>query len=246
MTSRPPELMIVMPVYNEQDSIRTVIRDWFSELLRVVDNFVMVAIDDGSHDGTLAILRELESEFESKLEVISRENRGHGQSCLQGYRVAAGRNIPFVFQIDSDGQCDPQYFKRFWDLRDRFDVIYGKRTREDGTRRILASLVLRSLLLLRFNANCIDPNVPYRLMRTQACSHALNAIPSDFFLANVALALLLRKSPGIRHGELPIRFRERSGGEPSVPLSKFAEKALQLYRQLKALVDRGAFKSVAK
>jgi dolichol-phosphate mannosyltransferase len=226
------ELLVVMPVYNEQASIRKVVTEWFFELDRVAVKFKLLVIDDGSTDSTPAILKEVQFEFGSRLECHSRENRGHGQSCLQGYRLAVERGILYVFQIDSDGQCDPVYFKRFWDLREAYEVIYGKRTRKDGFRRKFASLVLRATLLLLFRVNCVDANVPYRLMNTHKCAPAFDAIPGDLFLANAALAVLLRKMHGLRHGTVDIEFLERYGGEPSVPLSKFAAKGIELFKQL--------------
>jgi len=63
----------------------------------------------------------------------------------------------------------------------------------------------------------------------------IDRIPADFFLANVGLAVLLRKDSSWRHGSVPIRFRERYGGEPSVALGKFGEKARQLARQIRSL-----------
>lgn len=239
MTDPPPELLIVMPIYNEQDSVRKVVLDWMAELQPTLQNFVFLAIDDGSYDKSLEILNCLQSEFGSQFEIISRENRGHGQSCLEGYRTAVTRGIPHVLQIDSDGQCDSGYFKDFWNLRNEFDVIYGKRTREDGFRRILASTILR-ISLLGFGVNCVDPNVPYRLMKTQTCAAMFDLIPKDFFLANIALAVLLKKSQGIRHAAVSIKFRERLGGEPSVPLSKFATKAIELCFQLRSLTSSAA------
>jgi dolichol-phosphate mannosyltransferase len=119
-----PELMIVMPVYNEQASVQKVVHEWFNELENWTENFVFLAINDGSTDGTLRILEHLREQLGARFEILSRENRGHGQSCLQGYRIACEREIPWVLQIDSDGQCDPQYFFRFWRDRKKFDVIY--------------------------------------------------------------------------------------------------------------------------
>jgi len=81
----------------------------------------------------------------------------------------------------------------------------------------------------------VDPNVPYRLMRTVKCATAIRSIPSDFFLANVALAVILRRSLGLRHGVVPIRFRKRYGGEPVVPYTKFATKAAELLRDIKEI-----------
>lgn len=230
------ELLLVMPVFNEQPSVRKVVIEWFQEVANWTEDFLFLAINDGSSDGTLQILRRLQEQLGPRFEILDRENRGHGQSCLQGYRIACERGIPFVFQLDSDGQCDPQYFFRFWRDREKYDVIYGQRKRrDDGWRRVLASVVLRGTLLLFARANCIDANVPYRLMRTRSLEQSLEAIPADFFLANVGLAVLLRRRSDWRHGAVRIRFRERYGGEPSVRLGKFGSKAFELISQLRAL-----------
>ncbi len=115
-------------------------------------------------------------------------------------------------------------------------MIYGvRKKRDDGWRRVLASRVLKLTLALTSGVHCVDANVPYRLLRTSALDRFVNKIPSDFSLANVALAVLMRKDRSIRHGTVPIHFRERYGGEPSVAISKFGSKAGELVRQLREL-----------
>jgi len=230
-----PELLVVMPVYNESASLNHVLGGWLAELDANGCDYRLLAIDDGSTDGTLALLTRWRDDHPERMEVRSRGNRGHGQTCLEGYREAVARGIPYVLQIDSDGQCDPAFFGGFWTKRTDFDVVYGQRRRADGFRRILASWVLRRMLRIAFLTDCVDANVPYRLMRTTACARTFQSIPGDFFLANVALSVLLKRNPGIRHGVVPIRFLERTGGEPSVPFTKFALKAFELFRQLKSL-----------
>jgi dolichol-phosphate mannosyltransferase len=231
-----PELMLVMPVYNEQASVRKVVSEWFQEIENWTEDFVFLAINDGSTDGTGDVLARLRQQLGERFEVVDQANQGHGQSCLNGYRLACERCVPHVFQIDSDGQCDPQYFFRFWRLREQFDVIYGRRVRrDDGWRRIVASQVLRATLLLAAGVNCVDANVPYRLMQTKRLKPKLEEIPQDFFLANVGLAVLLRRDRLFRHSCVPIHFRERYGGEPSVRIGKFGEKAGELLRQLRQI-----------
>jgi glycosyltransferase involved in cell wall biosynthesis len=233
-----PELLVVIPVYNEEASIGRVVVEWFQVLEGSVKRFSLLAIDDGSTDRTPKLLHELRELLGPQLEILSRPNRGHGQTCLQGYRIAVERGIPYVFQIDSDGQCPPQYFGEFWRNRYQCDVIYGRRTRrDDGLRRTLVSKVVRLLLFLRFGTNCVDPNVPYRLMRTAAIAPVLKKVPSSFSLANIALAVLLRQTRSISHGAIPIHFGERYGGEPTVPLGKFGTEALKLYRQMSEMLN---------
>jgi len=233
-----PELMIVMPVYNEQASVRKVVLEWFHEVENWTEDFIFLAVNDGSTDGTVQILARLGDQLGPRFEVLEQKNMGHGQSCLAGYRAACRRNVPFVFQIDSDGQCDPQYFFRFWREREKFDVIYGQRKkRNDGWRRVIASHILRATLLISVRVNCIDANVPYRLMRTARLQQTADRIGPDFFLANIALAVLLKRDPAWRHGSVAISFRQRFGGEPSVPFKKFGVKATELHRQLRSLLQ---------
>jgi dolichol-phosphate mannosyltransferase len=226
-----------MPVYNEQASVRHVVLEFFQEIENWTGRFIFLALDDGSTDDTPAILARLRTELGERLEVVRQDNQGHGQTCLAGYRLAAERGVPFILQIDSDGQCDPQYFFRFWGQREQLDVIYGVRTkRDDGLRRSLATMLLRLFLLVGFRAQCPDANVPYRLMRTDAIRHFLSRIPARFDLANIGLAVLLKRDPAIRHGYVPIHFRERYGGEPRVKLSLFGRKAVELYRDLRSIL----------
>ena len=54
-----PELLIVMPVYNEQASVRKAVGEWFNEVENWTENFVFLAIDDGSRDETLRVPNRL-------------------------------------------------------------------------------------------------------------------------------------------------------------------------------------------
>lgn len=231
----PPELLVVMPAYNEQESVRKVVLEWFAEVECWTERFVFLAIDDGSRDGTRHVLQRLGDRLGTRFELLSHGNRGHGQSCLLGYRIACERGIPWVLQIDSDGQCDPASFHRFWRDRERHAVIYGYRWwRDDGFRRTIASVVLKLTLAAVCRTWCRDANVPYRLMQTAGLAAVLDTIPTDFMLANVALAVQLRRA-GWQEGCVPIRFRDRYAGTPSVRLGQFGGKARQLVEQLRGL-----------
>ena len=230
-----PELLVVMPVYNESASLDHVLGGWLAELDGSGCDYRLLAIDDGSTDGTFALLSRWKDEHPDRMEIRTRGNRGHGQTCLEGYREAVARGIPYVLQIDSDGQSLPRFFGDFWKLRETHDVIYGKRSRKDGWQRIAASAVLRLALRLLEGMDCVDANVPYRLMSCAACGKVMARVPEEISLANVALAVMLRREKGIRHGAVPIDFPPRFGGEPSVPMRRFLAKAVELFRQLRGM-----------
>jgi len=232
------DLAVVMPAYNEAESIERVIREWWLEVNRHTHRFIFIVIDDGSTDETPFILSQLRSELGERLMCIRQENRGHGQACLLGYRCAATSAARHVLQVDSDGQCDPNYFGKIWGLRDSTPLVYGTRVRrDDGTIRVLVSAALRMGVFLATGVHCRDSNVPYRLARTSVVSTYLDRVPRDFILANVALAVLLQRD-GVQSSTVPIRFRVRYGGQPSVPrLRAFASLGLRTVAQLRRLIN---------
>jgi dolichol-phosphate mannosyltransferase len=225
----PPELVLVVPVYNEEDAIVPVLAEWRAELARTVGEgrFAILAIDDGSTDATPARLSGLGW---PELRVHRHSNRGHGQSCLVGYIEADRMGATYVFQIDSDGQCDPAGFASVWERRGKAASIYGRRTsRDDGAARRVISAVLRLSLKVARRTSLNDTNVPFRLYRAPLAAAAARKVPADFNLANIAMALLLEPEGFI---EVPIHFRDRIGGQPAVRLWGFAPKALRLHRDL--------------
>jgi len=231
------ELLVILPVYNEQKSLDFVLLEWTRALDQAGIDYGLLLLDDGSTDDTPNILQRWQNDHrDGRITIRRNSNRGHGQTCLAGYRTACDLGAEWVLQIDSDGQCDPKYFPELWAKRHGHDVIYGERSeRMDGWKRILASKLVRLVVRIASGADCIDANVPYRLMRTQNLRPLIDSIPHDFDLANIALAVQLKRAKW-REASVPIVFRPRSGGEPSVPLSRFAAKACQLAAQLRRLV----------
>jgi dolichol-phosphate mannosyltransferase len=226
-----PELAVVMPVFNEEVSVTRVVEEWLPFLKKVSPNFRLYILDDGSRDQTPNILRELQKKHQPFIEVFSHSNRGHGQTCIAGYRIAITSGVRWILQIDSDGQCDPVYFEKFWNARKNHGLIFGYRAkRDDGFIRFLISRVVAFTCWLGLGVFVKDPNVPYRLMSASLVQRCLNNIPSDFYLANILLSLLLRKNAAIYW--IPIRFRDRFGGSPSVKFSSFAKHGAKLFRHL--------------
>jgi dolichol-phosphate mannosyltransferase len=227
------DLLVVIPVYNEERCLDGVLREWSSELDRSGIDYRILLLDDGSSDGTPAIIeRWVHGSAGGRIQSKRHENIGHGQTCLLGYRHACWSGAPWVFQIDSDGQCDPSYFSALWAERGKCDVVYGCRTvRRDGWKRRLSSALVRLVVRVASGASCVDANVPYRLMSTTKLLPLVDSIPAQFDLANIALAVQIKRAGG-RETSVPIIFRARAGGEPSVPLMRFAGKAVELFGQL--------------
>lgn len=227
------ELMVVIPVLNEEQCLDAVLQEWSEELDRTGVDYKVLLLDDGSTDGTAALIKRwVQGRADRRFASARHGNMGHGQTCLAGYRQACLSGAAWVFQIDSDGQCDPAYFRAVWERREGHDVVYGHRTeRLDGGQRVLASRLVRAVVRIATGTRCVDANVPYRLMTTHGLLPLVDSVPSSFALANIALAVQLQRA-GWREAQVPIVFRSRAGGEPSVPLTRFAGKALELTGQL--------------
>lgn len=79
------KLYIVIPAYNEQETIESVVREWNPIVEKYGDDSRLVIINDGSKDNTLNILRELEKEF-PKLKSLDKPNGGHGATLIYEYK----------------------------------------------------------------------------------------------------------------------------------------------------------------
>jgi glycosyltransferase involved in cell wall biosynthesis len=234
--THPLELQVVMPVYNEQSAMGSVIDQWCARLDACGMRYSIMAVDDGSTDQTAAALQALRDKWGPKLEVVRQKNGGHGQAILNGYRRAIEQKPTWIFQIDSDGQCDPQYFAQLWEARDGYDFVCGYRARrDDGFSRKIISTVLRVVVFLVSGAWCKDANVPYRLMRTAAIAPLIPQIPPTSFFTNVCLTVLVTRAR-LKTRFFPITFRVRHSGETTVPLSKLGKNALTLVRNLQELL----------
>jgi len=224
-------LWIIMPVYNEQEAIEKVIHEWIPTIERLNINYVFCILNDGSKDTTLEKIYALKNYF-PKIKIINKENSGHGQTCILGYRIAIENGADWIFQIDSDGQCDAQYFEKFIAFTDEFKNIYGvRKIRDDGIKRVVISRFVVVFTFLATGKWIVDANVPYRLMHTDIVSQFVNKIPEDFHLANIFVAVGCAKYSKIKW--VPIRFRDRMGGSPSVKTFTFVKHGLKLFKQLR-------------
>jgi glycosyltransferase involved in cell wall biosynthesis len=223
-------IWIIMPVYNEEASVRRVFDEWLPLLRSSTGNFKLATFNDGSRDRTAEILHDVAARNPEVL-VFDKPNSGHGQTCLLGYRTAIEAGARWIFQIDSDGQCDPRFFPAIWGARNNSPAIFGRRViREDGRLRSWMSRVVSVVGWLASGQWVADPNVPYRLIRADILADAIAGIPANFRLANVLVAIRLQRRVGIRW--LPITFRDRYGGSPAVKGSAFVRHGALLLTQL--------------
>lgn len=234
MNSTTESLWVIMPVYNEEISIMKVIDEWAPVLRGLQIHFTLLTINDGSKDKTLEILTAAKERV-PELKIIDKANSGHGQSCVLGYREAVNSGATYVFQIDSDGQCDPKYFPSVWEKRSTLHSVFGRRiSRDDGAFRMFASRIVSLVTWLATGTWVADANVPYRLVPTSILNKVVAAVPNDIYLANILVSVLVKRTAPIHW--VPIHFRDRFGGSPSVKPGSFYKQGKLLFHQLRAAV----------
>lgn len=225
-------LWVIMPVYNEEEAVSGVVEEWHKALSDNLDKYTFCILNDGSKDNTLDILKGLAQKYPN-IKLVDKENSGHGQTCVYGYKLALENGADWIFQIDSDGQCDPQFFPLFLPETENNKAVYGFRaTRDDGFKR---SIISRFVTLFTFVATgqwVRDANVPYRLIHHSIMERIVDKIPETFHLANILVSVLCKKYAGIKW--INIHFRDRLGGTPSVKTISFVKHGFTLYKQLKA------------
>ena len=230
-------LAVVIPIYNEAATIEGVISEWESCFAELGIEHQFLLVNDGSKDTTMDVLRRMEESAHGRILVVDKLNSGHGRTCRLGYAAAvAAPAVEWVLQIDSDGQCNPGYFKEFWSRRNEADCVFGRRVRrDDGFARVCTSKICKFGSTLLGGRDMGDPNVPYRLMRAKTLARALERIPASFNIHNVAITYILKKTEGIRWTYVPIRFRDRQGGSNSIDLFQVAQLGLDMLLELRRL-----------
>ena len=238
MTS--PELVAVMPVFNEEANIANSIKEWLETFNRGGISCLLVAINDGSTDNSGNILERLQSRFPTQLVVCNQGNSGHGRACRVGYETAVRLGSHWVLQIDSDGQCDPAFFQSFWDKRENADCIFGLRTkRGDGCSRRIVSVLLRLLLAGITGRDLKDANVPYRLIERSALQKALQNVPREFDLQNIALTLALKRDKSLRWVYIPIRFPEPAGRKRRMNVWEIGRRGIEMLWKIHTVRTQG-------
>lgn len=223
-------LCVVMPVYNEEAAIGPVLGKWDDALAALGIDYEIRPYNDGSKDGSLDVMREIAA-GRPRISVRNKENGGHGNTILTGYREAAADGFDWVFQIDSDDEMGPEKFGELWNRRGEFDFGVGIRDgRKQALPRKIVSFISRLCVRLFYGRSVWDVNTPYRLMRVSAFRDFFMNIPLSTFAPNVILSGLAGAA-GLKRFEMRVPQHDRTTGEVSIKKWKLLKAAARSFMQ---------------
>ena len=148
------ELSVVMPVYNEEEALPGVLDEALASLARADFSAEILLVNDASRDRSPAILEQYQRAHPHTIRVLHHEvNRGISAACQTLYENARGN---YVFINGSDGQWRTAECLRMMELRQRYDLIVGRRRRKRYDWRRLAVSAAFNLAPLLFGVRTHD------------------------------------------------------------------------------------------
>jgi glycosyltransferase involved in cell wall biosynthesis len=207
----PPgfRLSVVIPVYNE--------RQWIREIVRRVEAVAIpkeiIIVDDYSTDGTREILRELESHSDIRV-FYQPINQGKGAALRKGFQQSTGTVV--VVQ-DADLEYDPAEYPRLIQpiIENRADVVYGSRFIGESHRVLyywhyVANRVLTMLSNMVTNLNLTDMETCYKVFRREVLADIRIKSNRFGFEPEITAKVARRRNPAWRIYEVPISYSGRT------------------------------------
>lgn len=168
MAGDPPDLSVVVPVYNEAGNILPLM-DEIRAALEGVCRFEVVFVDDGSSDGSAAELATVQK-TDPRVRVLKHKNRaGKSAGLVTAFNAARGM---WVQTLDGDRQNDPSDVARVWLMlhvpspSPTLGIVAGRRTRRnDGAVKWLSSRIANGVRRVLLRDDTADTGCGFKLIR---------------------------------------------------------------------------------
>lgn len=228
-------ISIVIPVFEEETSIKELIPDIVQTLEKSDFSFEIVAVDDGSADETLDILRDLRSDFPQKLRVVRHlYNKGMGSALRSGVQAARGEIVVFM---DSDGQHSPAEITKLLSSIPPYDLVIGYRTKDYQGRwyRNIANRFYNRFASWLSGRDVKDLTSGFRAMRRTLVLHFLHLFPSGFSASSTITLAFLKAGYNVQF--VPIDVRQRSVGRSKIRIWNDGTRFLLLILRMIMIYD---------
>jgi glycosyltransferase involved in cell wall biosynthesis len=210
-------LSVVLPVHNEAEGIEDYIKKINHLLTNTSLTFELLAIENGSTDQSLAILKKLAKKI-NNLHVHQSE-KGWGNAVQKGIELAAGKYVCYVV---SDGQIDPKVITGLYDQIQKGDYDMAKisRINRENIKRLLNSRAYNLLARIVFGLSTRDVNGTPKIL----LSSVAKALKLESHNIAIDLELLIKlKVNGLRWLEVPVESYARETGSSSTNIKSVLE-----------------------
>ncbi len=217
------DISVILPILNERENLAQLI----AEIERALDpthkSYEIIAVDDGSDDGSTQLLRELQGTHPSLRLIVFRQNYGQSAAFDAGFRNATGE---IVVTLDADLQNDPADMPAMIQLLEdeQYDFVAGRRAeRQDGflLRRApshIANYLIRKVTRTRLH----DLGCSLKVYRREAIEHLHLYGEMHRFIG------VLVESMGARTTEMSVHHRPRSRGQSKYGIMRTFKVILDL------------------
>ncbi len=215
------QISVVIPLLNEEGSLPELLQRLHEVLCATGRSWEILLVDDGSTDGSLAVIQE-HSQRDPRIRWISfRRNFGKSDALNAGFRAARGE---LVFTMDADLQDDPKEIPRFIEAVEQgWDLVSGwKEVRHDPVSKTLPSKLFNRVTSRASGVRLHDFNCGFKCYRREVVE-ALNVYGElHRFLPAIA------HMKGFRVSEIPVEHHARRHGVSKFGLSRFINGFLDL------------------
>jgi len=219
--------LVIIPTYNEKGNIENIAR----KVMSLPGDLHLLVIDDGSPDGTAAIVKKMMKEFDGRMFIVERQGKlGLGTAYIAGFKWALARNYEFIFEMDADFSHNPEDLLRLKaacvngaDLAIGSRYVKGGDVKNWDMKRVLmsyfASVYVRTVLWI----NVKDTTAGFKCYRRRV----LEALPLDTikfigYAFQIEMKYLTHKM-GFKIAEVPINFIDREVGISKMSKGIFKE-----------------------
>jgi len=227
MSSDTPRLSVVIPVFNERGTLDELFKRLSDALAEQPGGYEIIAVDDGSTDGSREILRGMHAQDPRIRVVFLSRNFGQSPALYAGFSRARGQ---YIAMMDADLQNYPEDIPRLVaKLEEGFDMVSGWRSnRKDSLFRTAASKLLNRYINSITRVALNDYGCALKAFRRELVDHMLALTHRCRYLPVDAAAL------GGRVAEIEVRHDQRGHGESKYGLVKLVRTAFDLITSITA------------
>jgi glycosyltransferase involved in cell wall biosynthesis len=219
--SSTPHISIVVPLYNEEESLRELTQKIVGVMARMRSSYEIIFVDDGSTDGSFQVLKELHAAHPAVKVIRFRRNFGKSAALSVGFRQARGA---FVVTMDADLQDDPEEIPALLQaLDDRYDLVSGwKKQRHDPITKTIPSRFFNFVTRLMTGIPIHDFNCGLKAYRREVVEEV-----SVYGELHRYIPVLAHYA-GYRVGEKVVQHHPRKYGHTKFGISRFFRGFLDL------------------